>query len=333
MRKVSWLLVAVLLGMAGGYGLRSPSVSEPPQAVAGEKQAPGPGLEVAGRTQPAPGRSARIAPAVLHPVEEVLVKVGDKVKKDQVLVRIDADEPKADLRSKEASWKEMQASLERFKKEPREEEKDEAKASLESAEVSTKQAQEYFERIKPVWEVGGLPAKRYHDARAALLKAEADERATRARLKKLEKRPVVLEIAEMEARIAAAKANMESAKFELEHYEVTAPIEGVITSLDVVPGMVSRPGTSEWGEIIDIRELDVRCEVPPAQLDGIALKQNVEVIQDGRQNAKWKGQVVAIGHAANPATGRIPVLIRVPNPDERLLCYVTVRVRFGNGNR
>src|SRR5437870_3076014 len=58
--------------------------------------------DVAGKTQPASGKAGKIAPAVLHPVTEVLVKVGDRVKKEHPLVRIDDDEPKADVRAKEA---------------------------------------------------------------------------------------------------------------------------------------------------------------------------------------------------------------------------------------
>src|SRR5262249_26029376 len=152
---------------------------------------------------------------------------------EQALVELDADEPKADVRSKEATVKELQHSLERLKVEPRQEEKDEAQATLESAQVSAKQAHEYFDRINPLWEQGAIPAQRFHDAKAALHKAEAEQRAAKARLEKLKKRPIKLEFAELEARIAAAKANVDAAKAELEHYMVVAPIDGVVTSLEV----------------------------------------------------------------------------------------------------
>ncbi len=57
---------------------------------------------VPGRVQCAPGKKATIAPVPLHPVVEVFVKAGDRVKKDQILVRLDDDEPKADRDNKKA---------------------------------------------------------------------------------------------------------------------------------------------------------------------------------------------------------------------------------------
>jgi multidrug efflux pump subunit AcrA (membrane-fusion protein) len=85
-----------------------------------------------GKTQPVPGRVAKIAPVVLHPVTEVLVVPGTRVKKGQPLVRIDDDEAKADVRNKEAALKELCTSLKRFQAEPRQQEQEEAKDALPS---------------------------------------------------------------------------------------------------------------------------------------------------------------------------------------------------------
>ena len=38
-------------------------------------------------------------------------KVGDRVKKEQVLIELDADEPKADVRAKEAALESLRISL------------------------------------------------------------------------------------------------------------------------------------------------------------------------------------------------------------------------------
>src|SRR5947209_17175086 len=56
-----------------------------------------------GITRPAPGRRGVIAPVPLHPVVEVLVKLGDRVKKGQALVRLDDDEPRAEVRARRAT--------------------------------------------------------------------------------------------------------------------------------------------------------------------------------------------------------------------------------------
>jgi multidrug resistance efflux pump len=294
-------------------------------------------LVVSGKTQPAPGKSAKIAPAVLHPVEEVLVTVGDTVKKDQPLVKIDQDEPAADVRARKAAVTEMEASLARLKAEPREHDIEEAEAAVETYRVASRAAKVLLDRLEPAWAKGAIPEQRYHDAKADADRAEADHKAAGARLKRLRKRPYDQEVAELTARVVGAKEALRGAEAELEHYTVTAPIDGVIASLDVVPGTVSRPGTTVWGEILDLSVIDVRCDVAPEQADQITVGQDAEVTREGRAEV-LRGQVANVGIAADRTTGRVPVLVRLKNPEPRLRSYIDVKVRFaattaGRSNR
>jgi multidrug resistance efflux pump len=289
-------------------------------------------MDLAGKTQPAPGKSATIAPAVLHPVTDVLVKLGDRVKKEQPLVKIDDDEPQADLRAKKAGLVELQASLARLKAQPREEERNEMRAALQSTRVSLKDARQTLDRLTQAFDKGTIPAQKYYDALASHGRFEAEEKAAIARLERLLKLPIELEIAEMEAKVANAKANVDASAAELEHYTVVAGVDGVVSRLDVNPGTVSRPGTSVWGEILDLREMDVRCEVTPAQALHIAVGQPAEVYQQGNSGSPWKGQVVFVSPAADQRTGQIPVLVRLNTPQEDLRCYIDVRVHL-SGNR
>jgi multidrug efflux pump subunit AcrA (membrane-fusion protein) len=90
---------------------------------------------------------------------------------------------------------------------------------------------------------------------------------------------------------------------------------------------VSRPGTSVWGEILDLREIDVRCELKPHQVDAVSVGQKAHVQQEGT-DLRLSGRVVFVGPAADPQSGLVPVLVRLANPQERLRCYVPVKVRF-----
>jgi multidrug resistance efflux pump len=284
-------------------------------------------LVSAGKTQPAPGKAAKIAPAVLHPVEQVLVAVGDRVKKGQEVVKIDEDEPAADMRARKAAVVELEASLARLKAEPREHDIEEAAAALDTFRVAARANKQLLDRLEPAWKKGSISEQYYHDVRTDAARAEADAKAAEARLKRLQKRPYDQEVAELTARVVGAREALKSAEAELEHYTVTAPIDGIITSLDVVPGTVSRPGTTVWGEILDLSVIDVRCDVTPGQADQITPGQEAEVVREGRSEV-LKGQVVNVGIAADRQTGKIPVLVRLKNPDNRLRCYIDVKVRF-----
>jgi membrane fusion protein, multidrug efflux system len=247
-----------------------------------QPNAPGAGaFWVAARTQCVPGRKCIIAPVPLHPVVEVKVAAGDKVKKDQVLVKLDDDEPQADVRQK--------------------------KALLESAKVVLQEADRYLAKAQEMYKGGALPEAKFFAAQTAAHKAAHDERA--------------------------AVAAVEGAVAELEHYEVQAMIDGVVSWLDVHLGTVSRPGTTVWGEILDLNEIDVKCDVTPEQADRVAIGQYVEVRQTKKNGAAMTGKVVTVGIAVSAQTGLVPVLVRVPNPQGVLRCGEAVQAGFSENGK
>jgi RND family efflux transporter MFP subunit len=130
----------------------------------------------------------------------------------------------------------------------------------------------------------------------------------------------------------AAKAALESAKAELEHYLVTALIDGVVNRLEVYPGMVSRPGTSVWGEILDLAEIDVRCELTLAQVDLVALGQAAEVRALNSTKGYETGRVVFVGLEVDKESERVPVVVRLNNAQARLRGHMPVVVQFPASN-
>jgi membrane fusion protein (multidrug efflux system) len=274
MRRFGALVLLLLPCLASGCvpDPQAAGSSPPPQAHEPTELWPS---SVPGKTQPVFGRRAIIAPVPLHPVVEVRVKPGDRVKKGQVLVKLDDDEAQADVRSKQAALDGASIALR------------EARRCLATCEQSS----------------GALPEVKFHEARVNALKAEQDEKCARAAL--------------------------ESSQAELEHFTMVAPLDGVISRLDVHLGMVSLPGRAVWGEILDLSEIDVRCDLTPNQADAVAVGQTVEVSRDGYTEERWHGQVAFVGVAADPDSGQVPVLVRLANREGRLRAGVPVRVRFG----
>jgi RND family efflux transporter MFP subunit len=131
-----------------------------------------------------------------------------------------------------------------------------------------------------------------------------------------------------EAQVLAAQAELSLAQGELKLYTVTAPIDGEIAWLDVSPGTVTWPGSLVWGEIVDLRELDIRAELSTAQAEQVAVGQSAEVRLDGKAEAAATGKVIFVGKVADRNTGLVPVVIRVANPQDRLRAEVAVKIRF-----
>ncbi len=180
-------------------------------------------------------------------------------------------------------------------------------AILQNAKVAKLEAKRYLESLEKLQILGAVSEQRIHDARATAKKTEADE--------------------------LTAKAALDGSMAELEHYTVEAPIDGVINRLDVHPGMVSRPGTTVWGEILDLREIDVRIQLSLAQVEIVKNGDEVEVLKDKSNQIYRTGKVVFIGLQANADNGKIPALVRLANPDGKLRCEVPVQVRFPHDSK
>jgi RND family efflux transporter MFP subunit len=278
MKLHSLQVYGLLLFTLAGCNLSSAD----PKPPDGTKNEPAPAnyasFEVIGRTQAVPSRKAVIAPVPLHPVVEVGVAVGDRVKKGQMLVKLDDDEPKADLAVKQAA--------------------------LEAAQTALKESRRYLESIEKAHQKGVISEQHMHETRTAAEKAEADARG--------------------------AQAAVESLKAELEHYTVEAPIDGVVTRLDVHLGTVSRPGTTVWGEILDLSEIDARCEVTFEQADLIKVGQAADMRARDKKEPFRSAKVVMVGLVADKTTGLVPVVVRLDNGNGALRCEEPVRIRFGS---
>jgi membrane fusion protein (multidrug efflux system) len=178
-------------------------------------------------------------------------------------------------------------------------------AALENARIDLQESRRYLGAIEKA--IRSVPDVEYQKARVAALSAEMRERV--------------------------AVAAWESAQAELQHYVVTASIDGVVSWLDVSPGTVSRPGTTVWGEILDLSEIDVRCELTVDQADRVSVGQPAEVSSSEGYMGSGTGRVVFVGLTADKTTGLVPVVVRLANPKERLRCGIPVRLRFDAAHR
>ncbi len=286
------------------------------------------GLVVKGKTQPAPGRHAFICPVVADPVEAVLVRPGDRVKKGQPLLKHDDAEARAKVMAKRAALKSLEAALTLVEKKPRQLDQHEARQAVEEARLTLSARRKDVERLARLWESGATSVKTYRDARLAYEKAQGQLGLAQAKLERLLKEPVKFQIAEAEAKVAEARAELEAEEEALQDFTIRARLDGVVTSLRAGPGLSARPGTAVWGEIVDVSELDVRCELTPRQARALKVGQSALVRDDSEDGPPLPGRVALVGVVADPASGRIPVLVRVPNPHGRLFCHVEVTVEF-----
>ncbi len=321
-RHFSWILFGILILTAGSP--RPPVLATPPPD-------PGTSPEFPGKTQPAPGHLAAIAPQTTQPVKEVRVSVGDVVRKDQILFVQDDDEDRAEVEAAEAAVAAARASLERLRAQLHGTKKDDALADLHKAQVEKENARKYQERVEEVSRHGSVSEKTLLRARADYKKAVENERAAAGKLDAIIGPPMRHQLDEAEAELRRAGAQAQKARAALDNETVRARVAGTVIRLRAVPGLVGRPGLARWGEIVDTSVLEVRCTVPPAQARKLRVGQAATV--RGPAEVRLRGKVTMISPAADEKTGRVPVRVRLDNSGHELAAYVAVQVSFANEPR
>jgi multidrug resistance efflux pump len=168
-------------------------------------------------------------------VAEVLVREGDLVRPDQLLVRLEEPELEAQRQQAEGSLRSAEAELEkakngarpeekvaareaaaaaeahlrRLRKGPRDEEVRQAEADLDAADADLKLARQKYDRTGRLVSVAGVSAEDQETAAALLARLQAQARSARARLDMLHAGTRPEEIDEADAELKRARAQLD----------------------------------------------------------------------------------------------------------------------------
>jgi HlyD family secretion protein len=213
-----------------------------------------------------PRKFVNVSSNVSGRIVQLLVREGERVRKGQVLARIDSTRFEADARQSEAGVAAQKAELDR------------AVADLEVARLQ-------FERTERMHKEKLVSDQQFDQARA-------DSRMKTANVESLKKR-----ITQQEALLA-------SRQDDLEKTVVVSPMDGVVTNLIKEEGeMVIGAQSFQPTVIMTVADLSViECEVMVDETDirNLKLGQEAEIRVDALEGVKIKGEVTEIGSSAIP---------------------------------
>lgn len=276
----------------------------PVKAVAAEPISLGEYTELLGATQTLPQHSARVTAPVEGHVLWVLsdgsgpvVVEGQEVKKGQVIVQLDDRIVRANRAKTQGMF-------------------DDLKAQKRQADIAMQLAQLERDRLEKLLPggTGSIPL---------VSKVE------------LEKASLVYKDAEAKRNAVAAKekslhADLDALDVQLEFHKLRAPIAGRLGTVHAVPGQTLPVGTSV-ADVVDLRQIDVVCVVPPDSAAKLVLDQpawltTTQGVSLPRESGP-QGKVVFIAVQAQQETGNFLAKVRFPNPDLRLRANMVVRVQ------
>nr|WP_254451720.1 efflux RND transporter periplasmic adaptor subunit [Duganella vulcania] len=241
-------------------------------------------------------RKAALSSKATGRLEWLGVLEGSKVKKDEVIARLENRDVSATLGQAQANVKVAQANL-------------------EQGQAELLDAQANFKRTAELLNQKFITASAYDTAQARLTKAKAN-------------------IAGFNAAIAAAKANAQVAQVALDQTVIRAPFDGVILTKSANVGDNITPFSSaadSKGAVVTIADMDtleVEADVSESNLSKIRVDQPTEILLDAFPELHLAGTVSRMVPTMDRSKATLLVKVRFVDHDPRVLPDMSAKVAF-----
>lgn len=280
----------------------------------------------------------KVVAEVAGRLEELTVKEGDRVKKGQLVGRLDAEPYRIQAAQARAAVTAAQAALDEARAGARSQEIAAARREVERLAAQVAGAREQLalqedalRRARRLFEAGALAERdlvtaetQVRVARYQVEGAEAQLEAARARLALLEAGSRKEAIDRLTAGLQQAEAGRSLAELNLAKTRLVAPADGVVTGVNFSRGELVRAG-AEVVTLVDERDLWLDVYVPENRLDRVRVGQPVRIKVDAYPGRTFPGRVAYIAPQAE-FTPR-----NVQTSEDRVNLVFMVRVQVTGG--
>ena len=273
-------------------------------------------IQLAGQTEA--NKSATLRTQAAGTVEQVFVEVGDRVNPGMTIATLNDDERQIGLAEAQAKLAQANSELARLQVGTRSEVIAQREAQVSSAEASEREAQDNLRRNSSLVKDGALAQRVLVESRASVDTTRAQRLEAEATLAEATAGPTREEIDAQTARVAAAQSVVNQSQLTLTRTQVKSPIGGIVQTRQVNVGdlVESRDPVLT---LVNNNELDVFLELPE-QLTG-SVRTGLPVELRARALPNWRGRATISGvvPAANAASRRQLVRLRLLDPPANLL--------------
>lgn len=241
-------------------------------------------------------RKAAVASKGTGRLEFLGVIEGDRVKKGEMIGRLESSDVEAALGQAKANL-----AL--------------ARAGYESAMAEKEDAASNFERQKALFDMQSISRAEYDAANAR-------------------NRRAVAAIASADANIQFAIANVRAAEVGVENTYIRAPFDGVVLTKNANVGEVISPFGAAAGSrgaivtVADMYSLEVEADVSESNIEKIKENLPCEITLDAYPERRYTGKVSKIVPTADRAKATVLTKVRFDDLDERVLPEMRAKVSF-----
>ena len=271
-------------GPGGGGGMRVPMTVELGSAKKGDVAAH---LTVVGNLIGL--QTVDIAPRTAGRLLSVNVQLGDRVRRGQVLAKVDDREIVEQVRQAESA-------------------QEVSKATIRQREADLKVAELNFERSKNLFQRQLLAKQALDDAESRYMAAVAQFDLSKAQLNQNDSR-------------------LQELRINLQNTSVSSPVDGFVGKRSVDPGAMVNTGTA-IASVVDISRLRLVVNVVEKDLRMVSAGDPAEVEVDAYPGEKFQGKIARVAPVLDPATRTASMEVEIPNGDNKLKPGMYARINL-----
>lgn len=339
--KKRWIILVVVLLLIGigGYTFFSSRKTENPQSSSIETYTVTRGdllVSVSGsgtlEAKETVDITSEIGGAVLWVVEE-----GTKVKKGDLLCKIDPHDYEIALSQAELSYKNALLRLEQAKlnlesqKKQLQQNLEDAKNSRDNAYLEYQQAKRNLNDSEALYKANAISLSQLQSARDTYNKALNTYNRAVENLRFLES-SMSTKIAQLEKDVSLAELSVEQAKIDLDRAKlnlsktiITAPIDGIVANVSVKKGGQNIAKETRLMSILNTSVMRVSLEVDETDIPKVSVGLPVRVTCEAFGDREFEGKVSLISPSARISNNIaiFDVRVDIPNPTGELRAGMT----------
>jgi len=308
-RWVRWAVVAALLAGAAAVALmpRSQEVQATAVLVSYPSQQY---VQLTASGYVVAQRRAAVASKATGRLLELNVREGSKVRKGDLLARLDASDVQAAMAATQAGVRQAEAAQRQ------------AETGVRQAQVEQLNAEAEFKRAQGLQGQGFISTqsleatqRRFDAARASLATAQAA-------------------VSQAQASVAQAQAQTRVQQVNQDFTEIRAPFDGVVLVKSANVGDIITPFSSAAGSqgavvtMADMSTLEVEADVSESNLSKATIGQPVEITLDALPELRLRGRVGSIVPTVDRAKATVMTKIQFEKLDPRILPEMSAKVSF-----
>lgn len=274
-----------------------------------------PAIEYIGTT--APFHQVSVRSQVEGRLLNLSVDVGDSVRQEQVLAKLDDNLLAVAVNREQAELATLESELARAKIQVKN-----AQIQLEEALVKQEQAENDANRYVELAKTGLIAQQQAESFQTAAKIAQKAVRLAKERINTEQQG-----ITTATSRITTQKAAIAEQQYRQTFTTLVSPLNGVVLAKTREPGNLIRLG-EEVLQIGDFSRVKVIVSLSELDLGSISLGQKVQVNLDSFADDTFLGKVTSIAPLADAAARQIAIEVTVANPQRKIRGGLLARVTF-----